>query len=121
MHDLAIIVVTAYDPGSGQLPNAIILDNQWLATLLETGLLGAAAIAWFILSFVRKTMREARRDQSARGWQLGALAASVAGLAVGMFVFDAFSFVQVAFLLFILMGLRIVALQADWLRPIGGV
>ena len=23
---------TMYDPGSGQVPNAIILDNQWLAT-----------------------------------------------------------------------------------------
>ena len=34
-----------------------------------------------------------------------------------MFVFDALSFVQVAFLLFILMGLGIVTLQREPQRP----
>ena len=27
--------VTVYDPGTGQLPNAIILDNQWLGLFLK--------------------------------------------------------------------------------------
>ena len=107
--------VTVFDRGSGQLPNAIVLDNQWLGTLLETGLVGAAALAWLITRFLRRVLREARRDRSARGWLLGAIGASVAGLAVGMFVFDAFSFVQVSFLLFILMGLGVVTLQSE--RP----
>ena len=105
--------MTVYDPGTGQLPNAIILDNQWLGTLLETGLAGAAALAWLIVRFLRTVLREARRDRSPRGWLLAAIAASVAGLSVGMFVFDALSFVQVAFLLFILMGLGVVTLQSE--------
>lgn len=109
--------VTVYDSGKGQSPNAIILDNQWLGTLLETGLAGAAALAWLIIRFLGRTMREARRDESARGWLLGALAAAVAALSVGMFVFDALSFTQVAFLLFIIMGLGIVTLQHEPQKP----
>lgn len=105
--------VTAYVPDTHQVPNAAILDNQWLATLLETGIVGAVTLAWLLVRLVRKLTREARRDQSQRGWLLGALAASVASLAVGMFVFDALSFVQVAFLLFILMGFGVVTLQAE--------
>lgn len=109
--------VTVYDPGTGQLPNAIILDDQWLGTLLETGLVGAVALAWLISRFVRRTLREARRDPSPRGLLLGAIAASVASLALGMLVFDALSFVQVAFLLFILLGLGVVTLQAERPKP----
>lgn len=105
--------VTTYDASTGQLSNAIILDNQWLGTLLETGLVGAAALAWLIVRFLRKMLSEARRDHSSRGWLLGALSASVAGLAVGMFVFDALSFIQVAFLFFILMGLGVVTVRND--------
>ena len=109
--------ITAYDPSTGQLPNAIILDDQWLATLLETGLVGALAFAWLVLRFLRRCLREARHDRSDRGWLLGALAASVASAAVGMFVFDALSFIQVAFLLFILMALGVVTLQTEFPRP----
>ena len=109
--------VTVYDAGTGQLPNAIILDNQWLATLLETGLLGAAAIAWLMVRFLRRALRGARADQTERGWLLGAVAASVGSLAIGMFVFDALSFVQVAFLLFIVLGFGVVTLQSTPQRP----
>ena len=109
--------VTVYDPGTGVLPNAIILDNQWLATLLETGALGAAALAWLVLRFVRRTLGEARRDPSARGLLLGALGASVLSLALGMFVFDALSFVQVAFLLFIILGMGVVTLEHERTTP----
>jgi polysaccharide biosynthesis protein PslJ len=109
--------ITVYDPGTGQLPNAIILDDQWLAMLLETGLLGAIAFAWLLLRFLRRCLRGARHDPSNRGWLLGALAASVASAAVGMFVFDALSFIQVAFLLFILMALGVVTLQTEPPRP----
>jgi len=58
--------VTVYDSGTGQLPNAIILDNQWLGTLLETGLAGAAALAWLIIRFLRRVTAEARRDRIRR-------------------------------------------------------
>jgi polysaccharide biosynthesis protein PslJ len=109
--------ISVYDPGTGQLPNSIILDDQWLATLLETGLLGALALAWLMLRFLRQSLREARTDHSNRGWLLGAIAASVASISVGMLVFDALSFVQVSFLLFILMALGVVTLQNPPQRP----
>lgn len=109
--------VTAVNANTGQLPNAIILDNQWLATLLETGLVGAVAMAWLFARFIRRLTRAARADASPRGWLLGALAASIASVGLGMFFFDALSFVQVAFVLFILMGLGVVTLQGDASRP----
>ena len=100
-----------------QIPNAIILDNQWLATLLETGLVGLAALGWLLIRFIRRLLRAARRDPSPRGWLLGAFAASIASLATGMFFFDALTFVQVALLLFIVMALGAVTLQTQPGRP----
>ena len=49
--------------------------------------------------------KEAKEDDSDRGWLLVAIAASVAAFAVGMFTYDAFSFIQVTFLMFIFVGL----------------
>ena len=86
-------------------PRANILDDQWLGTLLETGAVGFFGWAWFFVRVVRKFGAEARRDDSERGWLLASLAAGVAAFAVGMLTFDAFSFIQVTFLLFILVGL----------------
>ena len=115
-HGFGTRVVTG-DPGTGQVANAIILDNQWLATLLETGIVGLAALAWLIGSCVRRLVVAARRDRSPRGWLLAALGASVASLGVGMFFFDALTFVQVTLLLFIVMALGAVSLQAPPTRP----
>lgn len=94
-------------------PNAPILDDQWLGILLETGILGTAALAWLFLRFIRRLGRIAKHDHSPRGWMLAALVASVAAFAVSMFTFDAFSFVQVTFLVFILLGLGSAALRAQ--------
>lgn len=85
--------------------NALILDNQWLHSLLETGAAGAVALGWLFVRAARRLGREARRDVSARGWLLTAVLASVLAFAVGMLFYDAFSFIQVTFLLFILLGL----------------
>jgi hypothetical protein len=54
---------------------------------------------------VRRFGKEAKRDDSARGWLLAAVAASTAAFAVGMLTYDAFSFIQVTFLLFIMVGI----------------
>jgi O-antigen ligase len=85
--------------------NAPILDDEWLGVLLETGVLGALSLVWTFLRFIRRCGREAKEDHSPRGWLLTSLTASVASFAVGMFFYDAFSFIQVTFLLFILLGL----------------
>jgi O-antigen ligase len=86
-------------------PRANILDNQWLGTLLETGIVGLFGWVWFFARVVRRCGREAKEDDSARGWLLVSIAAGVAAYGVGMLTFDAFSFIQVTFLLFIFAGL----------------
>jgi hypothetical protein len=84
---------------------ALILDNQWLKTLVETGVVGAFAWAWFLARAVRRLGARAKHDPSPDGVLAVALASSVAAFAAGMFFFDAFSFIQVTFLLFFLLGL----------------
>ena len=54
---------------------------------------------------MRRLGKAAKEDDSERGWLLTSIAASVAAFAVGMFTFDAFSFIQVTFLMFIFVGL----------------
>jgi O-antigen ligase len=85
--------------------NAPILDDQWLGTLCETGLLGVAAWLAIFMTFIRRANREARADPSDRGALLVSLSASVTAFAAGMFFYDAFSFIQVTFLLFVLIAL----------------
>jgi O-antigen ligase len=84
---------------------ANIFDDQWLGTLLATGAVGFFGWLWFFVRVVRRCAAEAKRDDSERGWLLTAIAAGVAALGVGMVTFDAFAFIQVTFLLFILVGL----------------
>jgi len=90
--------------------NAQILDDQWLGTLLETGLAGVLSWIWLYVRFVRRLGRAAKEDDSDRSWLYTAIAASVAAYSVGMFTYDAWSFIQVTFVLFILLGLGSAAL-----------
>ena len=92
--------------------NAQILDNQWLKTLLETGLVGALAWLWIYVRSVRRLARVAKEDQSEDGLLFVALAASILSFAIGMVLYDAFSFIQVTFVLFIVLALGCVALSA---------
>jgi O-antigen ligase len=92
--------------------NAQILDDQWLKTLLETGLVGALAWLWIFSRSIRRLARAAKEDQSEDGLLYVALAASIMAFAIGMVLFDAFAFIQVTFILFILLALGSVALNA---------
>lgn len=92
-------------PGGGGLENADILDNQWLKSLLEVGIVGVVAWVWLFWIAVVRLGRAARGDPSADGWLPAALAASIAAFAAGMLTFDAFSFIQVTFLFFVLLAL----------------
>lgn len=96
--------------------NAQILDNQWLKTLLETGIVGMVALIWFFGRFIRRLGRAAKDDRSDYGWLCAALTGSIASFAVGMFFFDSFSFIQVTFLLFILSALGCVLLKSPRAR-----
>jgi hypothetical protein len=97
---------------NGEKENACILDNQWLSTLLETGLVGGLGWLWLFVHVVRRLGRAARADRSPPSWLEVALAASLSAAAVGMLTFDAFGFIQFTFLLFILVGLASATLHA---------
>lgn len=101
--------------------NAPILDNQWLGLLLETGVAGVVAILWLLIRSVRRLGRRARADDSPEGWLMAGLAAAVGAFGAGMFTYDAFSFIQVTFLLFILLGLAAPALRAEAVRRVTAV
>jgi hypothetical protein len=90
---------------TGTESNACILDNQWLGTLLDVGIFGF--LAWMLLyrTVLRKLGRRAKEDDSATGWLLVAVTASVIAYAVGNLTFDALGFSQVTFMLFIVLGL----------------
>jgi polysaccharide biosynthesis protein PslJ len=88
----------------GPQANSNILDDQWLGTLLETGIVGFAGWSWLFIRLARRLGRAAKEDDSPQGWLLVGLAASISAYAVSMFTYDAFSFIQVTFLLFFMMG-----------------
>jgi O-antigen ligase len=92
--------------------NAQILDDQWLKTLLETGLVGMFAWLWIFTRSIRRLARAAKSEESSDGLLFVALAASVTAFALGMILFDAFAFIQVTFILFIILALGSVALTA---------
>ncbi len=101
---------------SGPDRNARILDNQWLGVAVETGLVGMFAWVWLFVRFARRAGRAARRDPSGRGFLLTALAGSIVAFAFGMFTYDAFSFIQVTFVLFVLLalGCSVLAWEGEW-------
>jgi O-antigen ligase/polysaccharide polymerase Wzy-like membrane protein len=86
--------------------NAPILDDQWLNNALDVGFIGLAAWGWLMARAVRRLVRASRTSaEVGDDWLFAALAASVTSFAVGMFVFDAFSFTQATFIFWILLGL----------------
>jgi polysaccharide biosynthesis protein PslJ len=105
--------VTGRDPRA----NALILDNQWLKSLLELGALGVFAWVWLFTRFARRLAPEAKADEGDRGWLLTAITASVLAFAVGMFFYDAFAFVQVTFLLYIFLALGMVLVAGPKRAP----
>jgi hypothetical protein len=97
---------------AGPNQNAQILDDQWLGLLLDTGVFGVAMFFWLIRRALRRTAAIAREDRSPRGLLLTASTASVAAFGIGMLTYDAFSFIQVTFVFFILLALSACVLLA---------
>jgi O-antigen ligase len=91
--------------------NAPILDNQMLGWLLETGIIGMAALLWLFFRSIRRLSRAARRDPTEHGWLMASLAASILAFLIGMATYDAFAFTQVVILLFMFMGIGCAALR----------
>lgn len=82
------------------------LDNQYLGSLIETGIVGLACLILllFIWVFTALAARRRSRDPATRELALG-LAGSALALAFGLYVFDAFSFATVSGTMFILLGM----------------
>jgi polysaccharide biosynthesis protein PslJ len=82
------------------------LDNQYLGSLIETGIVGLACLILLLLIWVFTALgaRRRSRDPATRELALG-LAGSALALAFGLYVFDAFSFATVSGLMFVLLGM----------------
>jgi hypothetical protein len=98
--------------------NSQILDDQWLKTLLETGLAGVIGWAWMFRRFGQRARRVARDDDGPHGWLMVALSAAVFAYLIGMFTYDAFSFIQSTFVLFLLLALGAVTLRVAEAAPV---
>lgn len=91
----------------------IIFDNQYLYTLVELGALGIGTLLWLLGAGTWRLLKGAR---SRAGWSRYLVAAcgmGVAGFVASMWFFDAFAFVQVTMLFFVVMALGLKALQFD--------
>lgn len=95
----------AGDNGPNVTANAPILDDQWAGVLVETGIVGAFAFGWIFVRCIRMLGRFARGRDDDEGWLAVALAAGVAAFGIGMFTFDAFSFIQVTFIFYFFLAL----------------
>jgi O-antigen ligase len=80
----------------GEDANAQILDNQWLGTLLETGVIGVigliALFVWPIFVMMRFALRS--NAPESRRFLTFAIATATVGYTTSMFFYDAFAFMQ---------------------------
>jgi hypothetical protein len=94
---------------STETQTSIIFDDQYMSSLVELGIVGFIAVLWLVAGVVLKLGMVARRTQGRVGDLLVACSAACAGYAVAMATFDAFSFVQVTLLFFVIAALGLQA------------
>jgi hypothetical protein len=101
------------------LRNAPILDNQWLGSFLDIGLLGVAGWLWLFGRIVRQLGRIARMRGSPDGLLAAGFVASVTSFAVSMLTYDALAFPQATITLWVLLALAgaLIARQTSSSRP----
>jgi O-antigen ligase len=88
----------------GERANSRLLDDQWLGTLLDTGLIGLVGFVWLLWRYIGR-MSSASRRTGADGVVLAALASAVFAYGLGMFTFDALAFTQVTLILFVILAI----------------
>lgn len=92
--------------------NANVLDDQWLKTFLEVGLLGMVGWIWLFARAIRRLGARAKLERGTpQGWLPVALAGSVGGFAMSMLTYDAFAFTQATCVLFILLAVGSIVLS----------
>jgi len=94
-------------------PETFVLDDQWLKTLVETGILGVLGWGWLFGRCIRRLARRSRRERHNGGWLEVSLVASIVSFVVGMWFYDAFSFIQVTVMMLILVALSATLVQLD--------
>jgi O-antigen ligase len=91
----------------GANANAQILDNQWLSSLLESGVIGVLGmivfLGWPVIKMVRFGFTSSAPDS--RKFLVFAIAVSTVGYITAMFFYDAFAFMQTLLTLSILYAL----------------
>ena len=92
---------------------AQIRDNQWLGTLLEIGAVGLIGLMWLFFRGIRLMARRAREMTGTDSWLATCLCASLLAWTLGLFTYDAFAFIQVTFLAFILLGFAAVMARQE--------
>jgi O-antigen ligase len=109
-----VLQSVAESPVFGQyIPvRGLILDNQWLGLLANSGLLGLAMFVVFLGYPLFLGLGQMRDLQVADRSRLAALMSGVLCLTTGFFTYDVLSFGQSALLIFVLVGLLSAALGA---------
>ena len=79
----------------------------------RSGRSACSGCVWLFWRAIAGLARRARSEPGPEGWLAVALAASLATYAVGMLTFDAFAFIQVTFLAFIMLGFTVVVTRPD--------
>ena len=97
------------DPANPATKSGIIFDNQYMFSLVTVGLVGLAAVVWFVWGTVMKLTRAARQRLDEPGDVLAACAVSSLGFAVGMLTYDTFAFIQVTLIFFVIAALGLTA------------
>jgi len=84
--------------------------------VLDVGFIGLGLWIWLFVRSIRLLLRRTRESSDGDDWLFLGLAGSILALGVGMLTFDAFSFTQVPFIFWILLGL-VAALVSEPSRP----
>ena len=96
---------------SGAYAQGRILDDQWPGTLWETGFAGLIVLGWWFVRYLRRVGAASRTAPPDERWLLVGLVAGVVSFAVGMLTYDAFSFIQEAFILYLFFALGVITMR----------
>ena len=94
-----------FSAARGQVASPYILDNQYLTSLIDGGLLGVVGVIVLVPALAVRLFRGAFRDAEGAVQRARlAVSLSTSGYALSLLLFDAFSFVQTTLVLAILVG-----------------
>jgi hypothetical protein len=102
------LLVGGQDPDTPTDQVSIIFDNQYMNTLVLTGIFGVLAVLWFMLATSLKLLDGAFIRAGPEGDLMAATGIAALSYTVAIVFFDAFSFVQAMLVFFVVcaVGLR---------------